>query len=358
MNKPPLRVVRFSMWYHPAMAERFAREPDITLQTCELQGADDGAWSELAEAHAYQISSAKDEIPQRWFANAELLRRSPKLLCVSANGAGCDTIDIPACTEAGVLVVNQAGANAQSVAEHAIGAMLDVARRMTESDRLLRKSRGFSREDLMGVEMSGKTLGLVGIGNIGTKVARMAAAFDMKVLATDPYLSAEEAARRGAESVSLDELLRRSDFISLHCPRDSSTMRMIDARAYSQMKRGAIFVSTARGGIHDETALAEALSSGHLGGAALDVWDVEPPPLDHPLLRFDNVLATYHTSGVTPEARGRMGSFAADQIVELLRGKRPSRLLNPDALPLFRQRFQALLCFPFADQRPLVATQD
>jgi D-3-phosphoglycerate dehydrogenase len=340
------------------MAERYSNEPDITLQTCELEGADDAAWSALANAHAYQISSARDEIPQRWFANAELLRRSPKLLCVSANGAGCDTIDIPACTAGGVLVVNQAGANAQSVAEHAIGAMLNVARRVTESDRQLRKTRGFSREDLMGIEMSGKVLGLVGIGNIGTKVARMAAAFDMKVLATDPYLSAKDIATRGAESVSLDELLRRSDFVSLHCPRDLTTMRMIDARAYSKMKRGAIFVSTARGGIHDETALTAALSSGHLGGAALDVWDVEPPPLGHPLLRFNNVVATYHTSGVTPEARGRMGAGAAEQIVELLRGERPPRLLNPDALPLFRRRFHTQMGFPFAEKRSLVATQD
>lgn len=358
MNTPPLRVVRFNMWYHPAMAERFEREADITLQTCELKDAHDAAWSALGDASAYQISSAKDEIPQRWFANAELLRRSPKLLCVSANGAGCDTIDIPACTAAGVLVVNQAGANAQSVAEHTIGAMLDVARRITESDRLLRTTRGYSREDLMGVEMSGKVLGLIGIGNIGTKVARMAAAFDMKVLATDPFLSAEEIARRGAESVSLDELLRRADFVSLHCPRDPTTMRMIDAGAFSKMKHGAIFVSTARGGIHDETALAEAMSSKHLGGAALDVWDVEPPPLDHPLLQFANVVATYHTSGVTPEARGRMGSFAADQIVALLRGKRPPRLLNPEALPLFRTRFETLMGFPCAEERPLVATQD
>jgi D-3-phosphoglycerate dehydrogenase len=346
------------MWYHPAMAERYADEPDITLQTCELEGEDDAAWSALANAHAYQISSAKDEIQQHWFANPELLRRAPKLLCVSANGAGCDTIDIPACTAGGVLVVNQAGANAQSVAEHAIGAMLDVARRITESDRLLRKTRGFSREDLMGIEMSGKVLGLVGIGNVGTKVARMAAAFDMKVLATDPYLSDKEIATRGAESVSLDELLRRSNFVSLHCPRDSTTMRMIDARAYSKMKRSAIFVSTARGGIHDETALAAALSSGHLGGAALDVWDFEPPPLDHPLLRFNNVVATYHTSGVTPEARGRMGARAADQIVELLRGKRPPRLLNPDALPLFRRRFQTLMGFPSEEKRSLAAMQD
>ena len=122
---------------------------------------------------------------------------------------------------------------------------------------------------------------------------------------------------------------------------------MIDARAFATMKRGAIFVSTARGGIHDEAALARGAGVGAPGGAALDVWDVEPPPLDHPLLRLDNVVATYHTSGVTPEARGRMGSFAADQIVDVLRGKLPPRLLNPEALPLFRKRFDALMGFAF-----------
>lgn len=345
MNNPPIRVVRFDFWYHPAMAERLAREADITLETCKVEGDDDAAWSALADASVYQISSAKDELPPRWFANAELLRRSPKLLCVSATGAGCDTVDIPACTAAGVLVVNQSGANAQSVAEHAVGAMLDVSRRMTESDRLLRATRGFSREDLMGEEVSGKVLGLVGIGNIGRRVARMAAGFDMTVLASDPYLSAEEIARRGAESVSLDELLSRSDFVSLHCPRDATTLKMIDARAFAKMKKGVVFITTARGGIHDEADLADALASGHVRGAALDVWDVEPPPLDHPLLRLDNVVATYHTSGVTPEARGRMGSFAADQIVDVLRGKLPPRLLNPEALPSFRKRFDALMGF-------------
>ena len=347
MSKQPVRVVRFNFWYHPSMAERFALEPDIELQTLPLEGDDDAAWSALADASVYQISSAKDELPPRWFATAELLKRSPKLLCVSATGAGCDTVDIPACTAAGVLVVNQAGANAQSVAEHAMGAMIDVSRRLTESDRLLRKTRGFSREDIMGREVSGKTLGLVGIGNIGTKVARMAAGFDMTVLATDPYLSQEEVARRGAQSVPLDELLARSDFVSLHCPRDPSTLNMIDARAFAKMKPGAVFITTARGGIHNEKALAEALASGHLGGAALDVWDVEPPPLDHPLLGFDNVVATYHTSGVTPEARARMGSFAAEQVVGVLKGTPPPRLLNLDALPRFKKRFQSLMGFTF-----------
>src|SRR4030095_773791 len=143
-------VVRFNQWYDPAMAERFAREPDIQLLTVERDGGDDAAWSALEKAHAFQISSAKDELPRRWFVTKDLLAGCPELLCVSSNGAGYDTIDVAACTSRGVLVVNQAGGNAQSVAEHAIGLMLDVCRKISENDRLLRSERGFSREDLMG----------------------------------------------------------------------------------------------------------------------------------------------------------------------------------------------------------------
>ena len=157
------------------------------------------AWSNLAEAHAYQVSAARDELPRQWFVTVGLLARCPSLLCVSSTGAGYDTVDVAACTSAGVLVVNQAGGNAQSVAEHAIGLMLDVSRRISEGDRLLRRERGFTREDIMGREMSGKVVGLVGIGHIGRIVAALARAFDMTVLAFDPYLTEEEIARRGAD---------------------------------------------------------------------------------------------------------------------------------------------------------------
>jgi D-3-phosphoglycerate dehydrogenase len=166
----------------------------------------------------YQISAARDELPQRWFATDQLLERCPKLLCVSSTGAGYDTVDTAASTKAGVLVVNQAGANAQSVAEHTIALMLDVSRRISEGDRLLRRKRGFAREDIMGREMSGKAVGLVGIGQIGSRVAGLARAFGMTVLAFDPYLTKEGIARRGATSVTMKELLDRSDFVSLHCP--------------------------------------------------------------------------------------------------------------------------------------------
>ena len=142
--------------------------------------------------------------------------------------------------------------------------MLDVTRRISENDRLLRTERGFSREDIMGYEMSGKTVGIVGIGHIGTRVAKLARAFDMTVLAVDPYLTEEEIGRRGAPAVTREELLERSDFVTLHCPRNKDTMNMMDAEAFARMKKGAIFVSTARGGIHNEAAVLTALQSGHL----------------------------------------------------------------------------------------------
>ena len=346
MTANPKIVVRFNFPYDPAMAERFAREADNELRTCDLKGAENGTWSDLRDAHVYLISSAKDELPKQWFATAELLERCPKLLCVSTSGAGYDTVDVAACTKAGIIVVNQAGINARAVAEQTLGVMLSLSKRIAESDKRLRRERGFAREELMGHDIAGKILGVVGIGHVGTRVAYLANAFGMTVLAYDPYVGAEEIARRGARSVTLDELLTQSDFVSIHCPRTNETLGMIDARAFAQMKKGAIFVTTARGGIADEAALFKALQSGHLSGAGVDVWDKEPPPLQHPLLTLDNVIATFHTAGVTMEARHDMAEQAAEQIVGLLKGGRPPRLVNPEAWPAYRARFEALIGIP------------
>ena len=297
----------------------------------------------LAGAHVYHISAAKDELPQAFFARAELLARCPNLLCVSSGGAGYDTVDVAACTAAGVAVVNQAGGNAASVAEHTLGLMLGVSRRMLEGDRRMRREIGYAREDVMGHEIRGKTLGLVGIGHIGRRVAALARAFGMEVIATDPFLSPEEIARRGAKAVSFDELLAQSDFVSLHCPRDASTLKMMNADTFARMRKGAIFITTARGGIHDEAALVQALRSGHLAGAGLDVWDQEPPPLDHPLLAMDNVFATFHVAGVTHEGRRNVATIGAEQIVGLLSGERPPRLINPEVWPEFEKRRARIL---------------
>jgi D-3-phosphoglycerate dehydrogenase len=337
-----MTVVRADQWTDPAFDQHLQGRRGVTLQVFPAQGDDAAAWAALAQAHVYHVSAAKDELPRQWFVGESLLQRCPQLLCVSSKGAGYDTIDVAACTRAGVAVVNQAGGNAASVAEHTFGLMLGVSRRMLECDRRMRRESGFTREDVMGQEIRGKTIGLVGIGHVGTRVAALAHAFGMEVLATDPLLEAAEISRRGASPVSLDDLLAASDFVSLHCPRDASTLRMIDARAFGRMKKGAIFITTARGGIHDESALVAALQSGHLAGAGVDVWDREPPPLDHPLLQMDNVFATFHTAGVTREARRHMATIAAEQVLTVLAGERPPRLINPEVWPAVLERYRRL----------------
>ena len=337
------RVVRSDLWIAPAFDERLAREPGVSLQVFAVRGNEAAAWDTLAAAHVYHVSAAKDELPKEWFVRAELVARCPELLCVSSSGAGYDTVDVEACTAAGIAVVNQAGGNAASVAEHTLGFMLGISRRMLEGDRRLRRDTGYSREDVMGHEIRGKTVGLVGIGHVGTRVAALARAFGMEVIATDPYLAPEEIEQRGAKPVSFHELLAQSDFVSLHCPRDAKTLKMMNADAFARMKKGAVFITTARGGVHDETALVEALQSGHLAGAGVDVWDTEPPPLDHPLLAMDNVFGTFHTAGVTHECRRDVAAMAAQQIAGILRGERPPRLVNPEVWPAFEQRRARIL---------------
>jgi D-3-phosphoglycerate dehydrogenase len=270
-----------------------------------------------------------------------LLARTPDLLVVSSSGAGYDTVDVDACTRAGVLAVNQAGGNAESVAEHVLGMLLCLTKRIVESDRRMRRAAGIRRLDYMNSEALGKTVGIVGLGHVGTRIAELCGGlFRMRVLACDPYLSAGEIRARGAEKVELEALLRQSDFVSVSCPLTVETRGMIAAREYAWMPRHACFITTARGGIHDEAALAEALRSGAIAGAGLDVWDPEPPPPDHPLLQLDNVVASPHIAGTTREARRNNGSIAARQILDVLDGKPAPRLLNPQAWPAFAKKFE------------------
>ncbi|MEL6060556.1 MULTISPECIES: NAD(P)-dependent oxidoreductase [unclassified Methylobacterium] len=337
------RVCRFNVWINPVFDERLRAEPDIDLQVGDLQGPEDALRDLLRQAHVFHVSPARDEVPRRWHVTDALLAECPNLLAVSSAGAGFDTVDAAACTRAGVAVVNQVGGNAQSVAELAIGLMLAVSRKICVSDRLLRTARGFSRESLMGHEIGGATLGLVGIGHTGRAVAKLARGFDMRVLAYDPLLSAEESRARGAEPVDRARLLAESDIVSLHCPLDDTTRGSFDAKAFAAMKPGALFITTARGGVHDEAALAEALTSGHLAGAGLDVWAPEPPPLDSGLLKLDTVVATYHTAGVTHEARRNVATWGAAQIIGLLKGEPPPRLVNPEVWPAVLERRARLL---------------
>jgi D-3-phosphoglycerate dehydrogenase len=324
----------------------FEKHPGIRIDKLENDSADDTAAPVLAGAHAYQIGSARDELAVKFHADRDLLRRTQSLLIISTNGAGYDTVNVKACTDAGVAVVNQSGGNREAVAEHVLGLMLSLSKRIGMTDRALRKGGVTDRLVYMGNELLNRTVGVIGLGNVGRRVAELCRGlFQMTVLSYDPFLSAEEMALRGAEKVELDELLRRADYVSINCPLTDESRGMIGARQYALMQPHAFLINTARGFIHDEAALLDALKSKTIAGAGLDVWAKEPPPPDHPLLQLDNVVASPHTAGATREARTTMGRIAAEQLVGALDGQRPPRLINPEVWPVYRQRFEQTFGF-------------
>jgi len=340
------RVFYVKYLANPIYTEILRARPDVRLDRLENDSPDEVAAPILAAAHAYQIGAARDELARHFHADAELLRRAPNLLIVSSNGAGYDPVDVEACTAAGVVVVNQSGGNAHSVAEHALGMLLTLSKRIIQADRALRREANVDRNALMGTEVGGKTIGIVGLGNVGRRIAALCRGLlGMNVLAYDPYLSTTVMAERGGEKVELDDLLRRSDYVSISCPLTPDNRGMIGAREFALMQPHAYFITTARGFIHDEAALADALRDKRIAGAGLDVWAKEPPPPNHPLLQFDNVLASPHTAGVTKEARENMGRIAAEQMLDMLDGKRPPRLINPEVWPVYVKRFEKAFGF-------------
>ena len=340
------RVFYVKYLAHEIYTEILKTRSDVRLDRLENDSPDAVAAPILSAAHAYQIGAARDELAPHFHAHQDLLKRAPNLLIVSSNGAGFDPVDVDACTAAGVLVVNQSGGNANSVAEHALGMLLTLSKRILESDRALRREANVNRNALIGNEVQGKTIGIVGIGNVGRRIAELCKGLlHMKVIAYDPFLSAEVIAARGAEKVELDDLMRRSDFVSISCPLTKDNRRMIGAKQFALMQPHAFFITTARGFIHDEAALYDALRDKRIAGAGLDVWDKEPPPPEHPLLQFDNVLASPHTAGVTKEARINMGKIAAEQILDALDGKRPPRIVNPEVWPAYARRFEQAFGF-------------
>jgi D-3-phosphoglycerate dehydrogenase len=340
------RVFYVKYLAHEIYADILSRRSDVRLDRLENESPDEIAAPILSAAHAYQIGAARDELAKHFHVHEDLLRRAPNLLIVSSNGAGFDPVDVDACTAAGVLVVNQSGGNANSVAEHALGMLLTLSKRILEADRVLRRERDVNRNALIGNEAQGKTIGIVGLGNVGRRIAELCKGLlHMNVIAYDPYLTAGEMAARGGEKVELDDLLRRSDFVSISCPLTKESRGMIGAREFALMQPHAFFITTARGFIHDEAALEDALRHRRIAGAGLDVWAKEPPPPDHPLLQFDNVLASPHTAGVTQEARMNMGKIAAEQILDALDGKRPPRIINPEVWPAYARRFERAFGF-------------
>jgi D-3-phosphoglycerate dehydrogenase / 2-oxoglutarate reductase len=324
----------------PVYAEILGARDDVRLDRLDNESPHDVAAPILAAAHVYQIGSARDEIARRFHVNAALIAGMADLLVVSTSGVGYDTVDVGACTDAGILVVNQAGGNREAVAEHALGMLIALSKRIGETNLVMRRERLADRTAFMGNDAFGKTIGIIGLGNVGSRLAELTRGlFAMKVLTYDPYLTAAVCTERGAEKVELADLMRRSDYVSINCPLTEETRGMVGAAEFALMRRGAFLITTARGHIHDEAALADALARRQLAGAGLDVWAAEPPPCDHPLLKFDNVLVSPHTAGVTRETRRNMGRIAAEQVLDALDGKPVARKVNPEVWPRYAQRF-------------------
>ena len=249
--------------------------------------------------------------------NADVLAKAPKLRVIGRAGVGVDNVDLPAATAANVLVMNTPGGNAVAVAEHTLGLMLCMARSIPQASAST-KSGKWEKKKFMGAELRGKTLGILGLGYIGQEVVKRARGFEMKIIACDPYANPKIAADLGVSLVSLDELYAQSDYITLHVAITKETNGMLNDAAFAKMKPGVRIVNCARGELVDGEALARAIQSGKVAGAAIDVFETEPPPAGDPLLALETVLATPHIGGSTGEAQEIVGVRIVEQVVEYL----------------------------------------
>ncbi|WIM88219.1 phosphoglycerate dehydrogenase [Candidatus Mycobacterium wuenschmannii] len=266
----------------------------------------------VPEADALLVRSATT-------VDAEVLDAAPKLKIVARAGVGLDNVDVKTATERGVLVVNAPTSNIHSAAEHALALLLSAARQIPAADATLREHE-WKRSKFSGTEIFGKTVGVVGLGRIGQLVAQRLAAFEAHIVAYDPYVSAARAAQLGIELLSLDELLGRADFISVHLPKTPETAGLIGKEALAKTKPGVIIVNAARGGLIDEAALADAITSGHVRAAGLDVYSKEPCT-DSPLFELSEVVVTPHLGASTEEAQDRAGTDVAASVKLALAGE-------------------------------------
>ena len=283
-------------------------EADWTIVTHDQ--IPNGLEAALQDADALIVRSAVD-------VNAQVLRGAGKLRVIGRAGVGVDNIDLEAATKAGIAVMNTPGANAVAVAEHTIALMLALARHLCRADSTTRAGK-WEKKSLQGTELRGKTLGIVGLGRIGMEVARRAKAFDMKVLAHDPFVSASLAREQGIQMAELEQIFAAADYLTLHVGLTSQTSGMINEKSLARMKKGVRIINCARGELLDEAAVAAALSSRQIGGLALDVF-MEEPPKNSPLLALENVIATPHIAGSTNEAQDAVGVQIASQVREYLK---------------------------------------
>lgn len=275
--------------------------------------------------------------------DAELLDATPGLLVVSNMATGFDNVDVPAATRRNVLVTRTPGVLSETTADFTFALMLAAARRVVEGDRYAHDGswKTWGPETLLGVDVYGATIGIVGMGGIGTEVAKRARGFGMRILYTSRSRKPDIEAEYDAQFCSLDYLLRESDFVTLHAPLNDDTRRMINGPTLRVMKRTAILINTGRGPLVDQAALYEALKDGVIAAAALDVTDPEPMPSDDPLLSLPNVIVTPHIASASVATRSRMAMLAAENLLSALRGEVPEHAVNPEISDAWRERVRA-----------------
>ena len=285
-----------------------------------------------SEATLVEAAQGVDAILARTAQISEaVICASSKLKIVSRHGVGVDNVDLAACTRQGVMVTITGDANSEAVSEYAFGSLLAAARKIPLATTHV-ASGAWDRDLFIGSELYGKVLGIVGLGRVGARLARHATGFDMTVLAYDPYVAAGSPPAENVTLVDLTTLLGQADFISLHMPLTAETRYIIGPAELAQMKSSAILVNTARGGLIDETALYQTLSSGGIAGAVLDVFEDEPLPAGHPLTKLDNMLFSPHIAGQTEESLIRMSVGAAENILQVFQGQTPAFVVNREVL--------------------------
>jgi D-3-phosphoglycerate dehydrogenase len=262
--------------------------------------------------------------------DAEAVAAAPNLKIIARAGVGLDNVDVPAATTAGVLVVNAPTSNIVSAAELAVSLLLAVARNVVPANLALKNGQ-WKRSQFGGVELQGKTVGIIGMGKIGMLVAQRLAGFDMKFVAYDPYVATAPKGGPDIKMVSLDDLLAASDFVTIHIPKTSETAGLIDSAALAKMKPTAFVINAARGGVLDEGALFDALKSGSIAGAGLDVYATEPCT-DSPLFALDNVVATPHLGASTEEAQEKAGVAVAESVVAAFAGQEVPGAVNANSI--------------------------
>ena len=280
-----------------------------------------------------EIGTAQALIPGLTPVTYQVMEKAPRLVIVAAHGVGYNNIDLKAADERGILVTNIPGVNADAVAEFTLGLILALIRRIPHAWEEMRRG-GWRRPDFWGFDLRGKTLSIIGLGRIGSRVSMLGGAFGMEVLACDPYIPDQAFREAGAKPVSRDEAISRADFLTLHTPLTEETRMMIGSRELSLMKKKALLINTARGGIVDDRALVEALDGGVLAGAGIDVFEEEPPS-DLRIRSHPKILSTPHIAGLSDEARFGMSRGASERVACALRGERPPDVVNEPRNPRF-----------------------